>query len=235
MQKQNNSPKGVVILLHGLRRKSRSMAKMAAFFQDNGYITANINYPSTKKKIEDIAADHLAVAVEDIRNKYGKSIPSHFITHSMGGIIVRSYLQTASLPQGSRIVMLAPPNHGSEIVDKLRKFKWFKRIMGIAALQLSTDKDSVPNSLKRVSAEIGIIMGASTIDPVSSKMLPSGNDGKVTIESARLEEMSDFLLITKVSHAFIMKNKIVMQQALYFVENGAFLRDNSVKLQNRVV
>ena len=129
----------------------------------------------------------------------------HFVTHSLGGIVVRQLAGSATDIRIGRVVMLSPPNHGSEVVDKLGKLSLFQLINGPAGLQLEQHRlESIPRSLGPASFHVGIITGNRTINPILSLLIPGTDDGKVSIESAKLEGMADFCVIPS-SHPFIMK------------------------------
>ncbi|MCP4346253.1 MAG: alpha/beta hydrolase [Desulfobacterales bacterium] len=218
MTKHNNE---FVVLLHGMARTKRSMCKLERHLVGKGYKTLNPGYPSTSKSIKSIAEEDIPAAVAKCRKQKASKI--HFVTHSLGGIVVRQYLQTNSLPKGSRIVMMGPPNHGSEIVDYLRGFFLFKWRNGPAGQELGTGKQSVPNTLKPIKAEVGIITGNKSFNPLFSGLISGPDDGKVSVESAKLEGMKDFIVLP-CNHTFIMKNKAAMKQMVYFLENGKFER-----------
>lgn len=211
-----------VILLHGFGRTLNSMKKIAGRLEALGYAVWNEGYPSTEKPIRTLVSDHLVPAVQWAEEMGANKI--HFVTHSLGGILVRVYLQGNSLPPGSRIVMMAPPNRGSEVADWLQSFSLYKRFMGPAGQQLGTSPDSVPNSLKPVTADIGIIAGIRSVDPWFSVMIPGPDDGKVSVESAKLMEMNDFLTV-KSTHPFIMRNPKVIDQVTAYLQNGRFSRN----------
>lgn len=120
-----------------------------------------------------------------------------------------------------RVVMLSPPNHGSEVVDKLGELALFKFINGPAGLQLGTGHDSVPQSLGAPSFKAGIITGDRTINLILSLLIPGPDDGKVSIESAKLEGMAGFCVVP-ASHPFIMKDRLAIEQTLVFLARGAF-------------
>ncbi len=149
---------------------------MAAALRKTGYDITNLDYPSTKYPIETLVSDYLAPAIEKIKQQCEG--PIHVVTHSMGGILIRYYCQNHSLPPGSRIIMLAPPNHGSEIVDHVKHQLWFKWLDGPAGQQLGTDVQSLPNTLKPIDYEIGIIAGDRSMYPPLSWWLPKPNDGR---------------------------------------------------------
>ncbi len=204
-----------VILLHGLGRTASSMSDLEENLVQGGYRVWNQGYPSTESNIESLAAQAIQPGVDFC----GDQSDPHFVTHSLGGILVRQYLQDK--PYRGRIVMISPPNHGSEIPDVLREVKLFRSILGPAALQLGTDSASVPNTLVPIQGQIGVITGNRSYDPWFSWLIPGPDDGKVSVDSARLEEMSDFLIVSS-GHTFVMQNDLVIAKVIFFLNNGAF-------------
>nr|WP_277611008.1 alpha/beta hydrolase [Microbulbifer celer] len=215
-----------VILLHGLAKSDASMAKLEAAVSEAGYTTVNVHYPSTERRIEQLAGPAIAPAVDDCKKRTPELQKLHFVTHSMGGILVRQYLSKVELPNLGRVVMLGPPNHGSEVVDRLGNFPGFKMMFGEAGLQLGTGKMSVPNQLGAAHFDLGIIAGTRSINLILSQFLPAADDGKVTVESTKLEGMQDHLEMP-VTHVFMMKNAKVISQVLNYLEHGTFLRPES--------
>lgn len=215
-----------VIILHGMGRSYRAMKKIEENLLKNGYHVTNLNYPSTKKTIEKIASEDLHKAVTDCLSKKASAI--HVVTHSLGGIVLRQYLQKNKLPDGSRAVMLAPPNSGSEIPDFLKENMnlLYKRIMGPPGQALGTDPSSKPNTLSPVQLEIGIIAGNKDSLPIFSSLFDKPNDGKVSVESTKLEEMTDFIVVP-CGHTFIMNDDSVNKQILHFLKNGFFDKNRS--------
>ena len=137
---------------------------------------------------------------------------------------MRHYLQRHSLPPGSRVVMLSPPNRGSEISDLLKDFFLYRWIMGPAGQQLGTSAKSLPNRLGPVNVPVGIITGDRSLDPWLSIRMPGPDDGKVSVASARLPEMADFLVVHR-SHGFIMNGPEVIAQTSHFLKYGMFKRE----------
>ncbi|MBL1141508.1 MAG: alpha/beta hydrolase [Proteobacteria bacterium] len=218
-----NNEGSLVVLLHGLARSDSSFRKMEKSLQEEGYATCNISYPSTKHPIEELVSKYVLPEIK--RCLKGKSKTVHFVTHSMGGIIVR-YLATQKIPfKTGRVVMLSPPNKGSEVVDTLGGLWLFRAINGPAGLQLSTSNESLPNTLGKPDFELGIITGNKSINLVLSSMIEGVDDGKVSIESAKLEGMKD-LLVVESAHPFIMKNNITIEQTKYFLKHAEFKHKN---------
>ncbi len=208
-----------MVLLHGLGRSSGSMDKMEEALANEGYKTCNISYPSTEYSIKTLVADHV---LPDIQKCFGKSNkPVSFVTHSMGGIITRALAAQSQEFKFGRVVMLSPPNQGSEVIDKLGGFWVFGKIVGPAGLELGTDKKSTPNTLGPPPFEFGVITGNQSINLFLSTLIEGDDDGKVSIEQAKEEGMSDFLVIP-ATHPFIMKNSTAIRQVFSFLNTGHF-------------
>ncbi|MGR9043692.1 MAG: esterase/lipase family protein [Gammaproteobacteria bacterium] len=207
-----------VILLHGLARRGRSMEKLATALNDAGYRTVNYGYPSTHFPIEKLAEDAIGESV----SRCPEAAKIHFVTHSLGGILVRQYLKTHTLENLGRVVMLGPPNKGSQVVDKLAKAPGFKLINGPAGLQLGTGELSIPNTLGPANFELGVIAGTRSINLILSAMLPKPNDGKVSVENTKLEGMADHLVLP-VTHTFMMNNEKVIEEVIHFLRYGVFM------------
>lgn len=209
-----------VILLHGLARTPDSMETMEAALLNEGFIPVNEGYPSREHPIETLAELAIAPALE----KCPPEARVHFVTHSLGGILVRQYLSTHRIDNLGRVVMLGPPNGGSEVVDKLGSVPGFHFINGDAGLQLGTGNLSVPNRLGAANFDVGIIAGTRSVNLILSALIPDVDDGKVSIESTRLEGMNDHIEMA-VTHPFMMKNKRVITQVIAYLRDGQFTRD----------
>lgn len=209
-----------VVLLHGLARTDRSMNKLEHALKDENYDVINFAYPSTKHDIATLAREHLPKALAQCQ----ANTIINFVTHSLGGIVLRKYLSENNLEQLGSVVMLGPPNKGSQVVDKLKNVPGFRLINGPAGVELGTDKSSVPNSLAAVTYPVGVVAGSSSINPMLSRMLPNPDDGKVSVENTKVEGMTDHIVVP-VSHPFLMRNEEVIQQVKIFLKTGKFFRD----------
>lgn len=208
-----------VILLHGLVRSSTSMQALEDRLSKEGYFVVNHDYPSRANDIATLAAKEIpaALAMCPVAEKI------HFVTHSLGGILVRYYLRDHIIPNLGCTVMLGPPNNGSQVVDAMKDVPGFAFINGPAGLQLGTDKNSVPVNLGPVNFELGVIAGTRSINLILSNFLPNPDDGKVSVASTKVESMADHITVP-VSHPFLMKDEAVINQVMYFLKNGHFLR-----------
>ena len=211
--------KECVIVLHGMGRTKYSMEKIERIIKQDGYLVWNETYPSTKQKIEDSSINHIQKGLDFC--KHNNTLKINFVTHSLGGILVRYYLQDNSISNISNIVMLSPPNKGSELADYLKDTKLFQWATGPAGQQLGTSNTSLPNSMEGINATVGIITGNKTNDPWFSPIIPGIDDGKISVERAKLDEMTDFLVVES-GHTFIMRNNSVLKQIKHFLKNGKF-------------
>ena len=210
-----------VVLLHGLNRSLRAMDDMAAALQEAGFSTANIDYPSQQGTIETLAPMAVEPGLARCRESHASRI--HFVTHSMGGILLRYAHQLHPIPDLGRVVMLGPPNQGSEIVDRTRDWPLSELFSGEAGLQLGTGEDSIPAQLGPVDFELGIIAGVGTINPFMSAVLPEYDDGKVTVDRTRVTGMTDFMIVD-TSHHYLMSSDIVIRNTVAFLQTGVFPR-----------
>ncbi len=210
-----------VILLHGLCRTSRSMVPMEQALSASGYRVLNVDYPSRTAAIETLSDDAIGRAVADCQTQGVVKI--HFVTHSLGGILVRSYLSRHTIPNLGRVVMLGPPNQGSEVVDKLGWLWIFKKINGPAGSELGTDKNSTPNQLGPANFCVGVIAGDRSINWINSLMIPISDDGKVSVERTKLAGMTDHIVI-HATHPLLMRNRTAIRQTIQFLRTGKFER-----------
>ena len=212
----NNTANECVILLHGLARSAHSMDKMAQRLTEHGYKVLNIDYPSRALPIEQLAEQTISDALKQCHD-----MAVNFVTHSMGGILVRQFLSKHSIKNLNKVVMLGPPNKGTEIVDKLSHLPGFSFVNGAAGMQLGTSELSVPNQLGKANFDVGIIAGTQSINLLLSSLIPDTDDGKVSVESTKIEGMNDHIEMP-TTHVFMMRNEAVIAQVICYLEQGKF-------------
>jgi pimeloyl-ACP methyl ester carboxylesterase len=213
-----------VILLHGLCRSDASMETMESALTKAGFLVLNVDYPSRTAAIETLSEAAIGGALNDKR--LAECTKIHFVTHSLGGILVRSYFKRHEHARLGRVVMLGPPNQGSEVVDILGSWWFFKKLNGPAGQELGTDNESVPNTLGAVNFDLGIIAGDRSIDWVSSAMVDGPDDGKVSIERTKVTGMKEHSVV-HATHSFIMNNNNVIELTISFLKTGSFKPENT--------
>jgi triacylglycerol lipase len=206
-----------VIMLHGLARSATSLLILEKRVQAKGYEIVNETYPSREKSLPEL----IRTVIPPLLAQCHAAERVHFVTHSMGGIILRGYLADHSIHNLGRIVMLAPPNKGSELVDRMKDLPGFEMLNGPAGLQIGADMDSIPNSIQDAEAEIGVIAGDLALNPIYDALIEGPNDGKVSVEATKLDVMTDHIVLP-VSHTFMMNSAEVARQTLAFLRQGKF-------------
>jgi pimeloyl-ACP methyl ester carboxylesterase len=195
------------------------LRRMERALQRAGFATLNLDYQSRKKPLEELACDvHPAIAAFAAKHDG----PLHFVTHSMGGLLARVYIARYRPSRLGRVVMLGTPNGGSEIADRLKDIALYRAYFGPAGLQLMTTKDATLAALPPLDYEVGIIAGNRFLDPISALLLlPWPNDGRVSVESCKLDDMADHTTV-KASHMGLLVHPTAIRQTIAFLRNGRF-------------
>ncbi len=209
--------KDCVVLLHGLARTSNSMNPIEQSLEDEGYKVFNLDYPSTKYEIAVLSEVYVNKGVRLCKN-YDQM---HFVTHSMGGILVRYYMKHFVRPHNlGHVVMLAPPHRGSELVNALQNVIGYDWWNGPSGSQLGVEDTSLPNTLGPVDFSLGVIAGNRETS-ILSHFFDEPNDGKVSVKSTKVEGMTDHTVIYS-SHTFIMRRKDTKRLVSHYLKNGSF-------------
>ena len=206
---------GRVLLLHGIARSSASTAKLDRCLNAVPFRTLNLDYPSRRMSLQDIAAGVQRQAGSFLA---GDGTPLHIVTHSMGGLVARIMLARARPSDLGRVVMLGPPNQGSEIADLLDGTRLYRRAFGPAGAQLTT-RDTL--QLPPIDYPVGVIAGDRFTDPLSWMIIPGPNDGKVSVARTRLEGMTDHVTL-HATHTFLPQNNTAIRLTIHFLRFGAF-------------
>ena len=206
-----------VILLHGLGRQGSAMFLLQKRIREAGYKAHSIGYASLQEPPEVIlekVGEQIALFCKD------DSRPVHFVAHSLGGLIVRAFLDQRPSINLGRVVLLGTPNQGSELVD-IYGDSWLFKVLGPTAHELGTDEGSFPNRIGPPYYPLGIIAGTSSFNPMTEDRLPGPDDGVVSVKSTQIDGMTDFLLVD-ASHSMMRYNQTVARETIHFLKEGHF-------------
>jgi pimeloyl-ACP methyl ester carboxylesterase len=210
-----------VILLHGLWRTEYSMKYLEWGLSEMEFEVVNLTYPSLSHPIEELAVMAVEEGLAGCRDLGLQRI--HFVTHSLGGILVRQYLRYRGIAGLHRVVMLGPPSQGSQVADFVDGIDILEPITPRAVEQLGTGADSIPLRLGPADFELGIIAGTANRRGMLPGVPEQPGDGTVTVAETIVPGMLDFLELP-VSHTFMMWDRRVLHQVAHFLEQGYFDR-----------
>jgi triacylglycerol lipase len=212
----------VVVLVHGYGRRDRAMRPLARRLEAQGFRVATLRYHSF-----DGAPDDLVAELDgQLRDCCADAARIHFVAHSLGGLVLRAYLAEHAVPQLGRVVMLGPPNRGSELADLAARMRPIHRIVGPTALTLGTDLASFPNTLGPARFECGVVAGNRSFNPLGSWLIRDADDGVVGVASTRLDGMADWIVLP-ASHHSLLRSRAVAEQTAHFLAHGRFAADGA--------
>lgn len=218
----------VVYVVHGFLSNRLVMAGICREIEKSGFETVNYGYPSAAKGIPELAA-----ALKDEIAHLGSGDTVHFVTHSMGGLVVRALVPLveadSTCPVVDRVVMVAPPNHGSELADVFAEARVARWVVGPNLRHLQTDSASLANTLPRLEKQkVGVIAGVRYSDAGPVDIVESPHDGLVSDASTHLREGEERLVFEREGHLSVMHDDDVQQQVVSFLKNGTFGTQNTV-------
>ncbi len=203
-----------IIFLHGFLGGHHNFDEISSFTKRLGYHNVVEEYSTFSGGVDEISEDFIPRSLKKAQN--AKTI--NIVTHSMGALLLRSYLSRHKIPNLGRVVMISPPNHGSEVADKMSQYDWWVSMFGGAGMDLRT---SVEFPLMPDDVEFGIIAGTASWNYFSKDWIKGVDDGWVGEESTKLEGMSDFITVES-SHGLITENESAINQTAYFLAHGHF-------------
>lgn len=206
-----------VVVLHGIMRSARSMSGISGHLRSRGYDVLNKDYPSTRMPLEELPK-HIH---EDVAALASRVSRLSFVGFSMGGLVIRAYLNAYRPANLGRVVMLGTPNNGSEVADLLKDHPLYRRFLGAAGQQLVTDQSQFSNVFGTVDYELGVIAGRNIMNPVADRIFRAPNDGKVSVASTHLAGCRDHIVIRR-NHTFLPMSRAGWVETAHFLQNGAF-------------
>ncbi|WAC18672.1 alpha/beta fold hydrolase [Luteolibacter sp. SL250] len=203
-----------VVLLHGLGRSWRAMNPLARKLQQAGFSTLNLPYPSLVKPLDWIL-DHVDAQVAG----FAEGGRVHFVTHSLGGIVTRMLLEREHHWAAGRLVMMAPPSSGSEIIDWASRRVMFRPFLSSAARALASDALQARLAGLRQDQEALVIMGNRSSIPFFRRLLDEDNDGIVSSNRGRVDGLKGFSVVD-ADHTFIQIHPEAVRQTIDFLREG---------------
>lgn len=203
-----------VLLLHGIGRTPRSLARLERALQRAGFSTRNLAYPWRRLPIPALADDVGARLTGLAETRLS------VVTHSMGGLVAAHLLAKRAPECIGQVVMLAPPLGGSEVADLLAPFPPYRLLYGPAGQQLTTWAKGLAGMVPHY--RLGIIAGTKGWPYLLGTLtLPRPHDGRVSLASTRAMPATDHIALP-LTHSFLPANAEVHRQVLQFLATGAF-------------
>ncbi|MGZ0164632.1 MAG: esterase/lipase family protein [Planctomycetales bacterium] len=208
-----------VVLLHGIFRSSKAMSRVQDRLEKDGYLVVPFDYPSTRVDIA-ASAKMLGQVVESLEGVEKIS----FVTHSLGGLVVRSWLGQGGDERARCLVMMGTPNKGAEVADILRNWHLYRLILGPAGQQLVADQSGDIAKLPIPEIPFSVIAGGKGTTDGYNPLIPGDDDGLVAASSAYLGGAEDSMTLP-VLHSFLPFNAAVIDAVSLYLKTGAFRED----------
>ena len=209
--------KPLVVLLHGLARGHGSMARLGKALRVAGFDTFSRTYPSRQHSIRYLASEVAEWIVEHAGDR-----PVSAVTHSMGGVLVR-HIQDPRI-RWNRIVMLAPPNRGSQLAAGLVGNPVFRWYYGPAGAELANGSTwpAPPAPFAVIAGTRNRALTNVTSWTMGRRFAPTTkNDGTVAVDETKLDGMAAFAEVD-ATHTWIMNDPKVHQLVLSYLRDGTF-------------
>jgi hypothetical protein len=213
---QRSETRELVVLLHGLGRGKTSMWLLASRLEDAGFAIKRVGYGSLDQTPDEIL-EEITAQINECCQKFPQSV--HFVGHSLGGLMVRAYLQNNRVKKLGRVVLLGTPNKGTAAADHFHD-SWLMKLLGPTANALGTNAESFPVSLAPPYYPVGIIAGRMD-SKLNDPILPGDDDGLVSIEATKIDNMTDFIVI-ETGHSMMRYDREVADQTIAFIKYGEF-------------
>ena len=215
-------PVKIVVLVHGFRRTKNSLYFIQKALEDRGYEVVNRTYPSGENTIENNAS-FINDFVNDKLKEFPPDAELYFVTHSMGGLVVRCYLEEYRPEHAKRLVMIAPPNRGATMAEYLDMYPITDALLGPSGEEMAMGEDYLEGLCGGApDIEFGIIAGGRSDGEGYSPLLEGDDDGTVGVWTTYMPEAVDFLVLDHI-HTFICHHQDTIDNVIYFLESGRFL------------
>lgn len=209
-----------VLVLHGLGEGRASMRPLVEHLRRTLDATVLFfGYASTHADIETHGR-----SLGDVIAGLPKAARLSFVGHSLGNLVVRRWMTLADeddLTRIDRMVMLGPPNQGSDLARRVAGVQFLAGLAEGAARDLVVDWHKVAPQLAVPPCQFGIVAGGRGDSTGYSPLLEGDDDAVVRVDETRLEGADDFLLLP-VHHAAMLRDPEVQRATETFLKVGRF-------------
>ncbi|MBK8237741.1 MAG: hypothetical protein IPK74_19590 [Deltaproteobacteria bacterium] len=203
-----------VVLLHGALRSSLGMWPTAAYLRCRGLQPRAFDYATRSATLE----QHARRLDAFVQEWLGPRPPVlGFLTHSMGALVVRKYLTTATLGDEQRVVMLSPPNRGSQLAARNQGRRAFRLLYGHAADELQPERVARLPALP-ASAHVLVLAGGRGDARGFNPLVEGDDDGVVAVDEMRLPGVEPTFV--GGLHATLQWRRTVLEPAATFLRGG---------------
>ena len=200
-----------VFLIHGWGVRAVSMRDMGEALARNGMTVYNYDYPSSRRTIGGHAELFLA-RFRRLTDEEHIAPRVRFVTHSMGGILLRAALAQmteAECRNIDAVVMLGPPNRGS-ILAALGANALVRRVNASLG-DMTTDENSFVNNLPPPAfpPPVGIVAARF--------------DGKVALDNTGLPDGQPYeRIVVDCTHPGLRNPRHTLEAVLRFLRRKTF-------------
>jgi pimeloyl-ACP methyl ester carboxylesterase len=206
-----------VVLVHGALRSRLGLLPTAAILSRFGLDARPFGYPTRRGTVW----DHGRALSDFLDGWLGTTrVPVlGFLTHSMGGLVVRAYLEIAGTRHApaQRVVMLSPPNRGARLAVHHRQGRLARLLYGDALKELHPEvAGRMP--LPPASASVLVLAGARGDGRGWNPRLAGDDDGVVALEEMALGDRAPH--VVGGVHSMLQWRPEVLRCAATFLVSG---------------
>ena len=216
-----NDDRTLVVLQHGIWRSAGALHKLERSLRAHGYLVLNPSYPSTRASIE-AHAERLAAEVSSTLDRIGEPRPRvYFVGHSMGGMVIASYLRRDDATPAAGCVFLGTPHRGATLADQRADWLLYKILMGThAGQQLRTTVPLHDQPFENLGV-VGTIVGGRGDDDGYHGAIPGDDDGRVGVTEAHHEDEVDSIFF-RLGHTRMTIAEGPLLAVLHFLKHHRF-------------
>jgi len=199
----DTNKKEVIILIHGVWMKGPEFFYLHYMLWRQGYKVYQFHYSSLFKTPEENA-----VKLFQFTSKIDASV-IHFVTHSLGGIIVKHLFHHQEIKQTGKVVMIGSPVNGSAVAAYINQKKHLKYLLGKSVIN-GLLGDAPSWSHKRKTCVIAGTKSLGIGQLLAHDVLQKKNDGTVNLSETYLEKADECYEVAR-SHFLLLFSSDVLK------------------------